>query len=96
MHHLTRFAPSGRPFIRAWLEALFPCFCRWVLLSAELSADRDTSERSPVVDSSELSKDGESTKGSPVVKTLKHFFGALGQPGIVICLPDKGVKMLIQ
>ena len=94
LRHVTRFAPSERHFIRAWLEALFPCFCRWVLLSAELSADRDSSERIPVVDSSESSTDDESTKGSPVVKTLKHFFGAFGQPGIVICLPDKGVKML--
>ena len=94
LHHVTRFAPSGRPFIRAWLEALFPCFCRWVLLSAELSAEGDSNERIPVIDSPELPTDGESTKGSPVVKTLKHFFGAFGQPGIVICLPDKGVQML--
>ena len=29
LRHLTRFAPfKGRPFIRAWLKALLPCFCR--------------------------------------------------------------------
>ena len=29
-----------------------------------------------------------------LVLTLKHFLGAFGQPGIVICLPDKGVSIL--
>merc|ERR1719228_1845991 len=27
-------------------------------------------------------------------KTLKHFLGAFGQPGIVVCLADKGASML--
>ena len=29
IHHFTIYAPfEGRPFIRAWLEALVPCFSR--------------------------------------------------------------------
>jgi len=69
LHHFTIFAPSvGRPFVRAWLEALLPCFSRWILLS----------------DSEEVR----------VVQTLKHFLGAFGQPGIVVCLADQGASML--
>merc|ERR1719285_583030 len=34
LHHFTIFAPIvGRAFVRAWLEALLPCFSRWILLS---------------------------------------------------------------
>merc|ERR1719320_1414781 len=34
LRHFTMFAPfEGRPFVRAWLEALLPCFSRWILLS---------------------------------------------------------------
>ena len=29
-----------------------------------------------------------------MVDTLKNFFGAFGQPGIVVCLEDKGARML--
>ena len=29
-----------------------------------------------------------------MVLTLKHFLGSFGQPGIVVCLADKGAKML--
>ena len=65
LHHFTTFAPfEGRPFVRAWLEALIPCFSRWILLSA--------------------------TKDIKVIDTLKYFLGAFGQPGIVVCLADKG------
>jgi len=67
LRHFTIFAPfEGRPFVRAWLEALTPIFSRWILLSE----DRKVS------------------------KTLKNFLGAFGQPGIVVCLPDKGTAML--
>merc|ERR1719233_53308 len=69
IRHFTIFAPfEGRPFVRAWLEALTPCFSRWILLSN-------------VRDSLEFT-------------TLKNFFGAFGQPGIVVCLADKGASML--
>jgi ankyrin repeat protein len=77
LRHLTRFAPfKGRPFIRAWLEALLPCLCRWVLLS------------------STGHKDGKSGKSSIEVLTLKHFLGAFGQPGIAVCLKERGAPML--
>jgi len=34
LRHFTIFSPLlGRPFVRAWLEALLPCFSRWILLS---------------------------------------------------------------
>ena len=33
-------------------------------------------------------------KDTKVVPTLKHFFGAFGQPGIVCCLPEKGAEIL--
>ena len=69
LHHFTILAPfEGRPFVRAWLEALIPCFSRWILLS----------------DSGD----------SQVIQTLKYFLGAFGQPGIVVCLADKGASML--
>jgi len=29
-----------------------------------------------------------------LVQTLKHFLGAFGQPGIVVCFPDKGSSIL--
>jgi len=33
LHHFTIYAPfRGRPFIRAWLEGLVPCFCHWILI----------------------------------------------------------------
>merc|ERR1719285_848898 len=69
LRHFTLFAPfEGRPFVRAWLEALIPCFSRWILLS--------------------------DSKDKKVTETLKHFLGAFGQPGIVVCLEDKGKSML--
>merc|ERR1719425_5196 len=69
LHHFTIFAPfEGRPFVRAWLESLNPCFTRWILLS--------------------------NTKQNEVIDTLKNFLGAFGQPGIVVCLADKGASML--
>jgi len=69
LRHFTLYAPfEGRPFIRAWLEALMPCFSRWILLS--------------------------NSAESEVTITLKHFLGAFGQPGIVVCLEDKGAAML--
>merc|ERR1719334_2186808 len=34
LHHLTIYAPfKGRPFVRAWLETLLPCFSHWIMLS---------------------------------------------------------------
>jgi len=69
LHHFTLYAPfEGRPFIRAWLEALVPCFSRWILLS--------------------------DSKEEIVTQTLKNILGAFGQPGIVVCLEDKGEKLL--
>jgi len=69
LHHFSTYIPfEGRPFIRLWLEALAPCFSRWILLS----------------DSAE----------AKVIDTLKNFLGAFGQPGIVVCLADKGEKLL--
>ena len=69
LRHFTIFAPfEGRPFIRAWLEALIPCFSRWILLS--------------------------NSDEWKVIATLKSFLGAFGQPGIVVCLADKGATML--
>ena len=69
LRHLTIYAPfKGRPFVRAWLEALLPCFSRWILLS--------------------------DLKNEEAIQTLKHFLGAFGQPGIVVCLADKGVSLL--
>ena len=69
LEQFTIFAPfEGRPFIRAWLEALIPCFSRWILLS-------DSTEHK-------------------VITTLKYFLAAFGQPGIVVCLEDKGSSML--
>jgi len=69
LRHFTIFAPlEGRPFVRAWLESLKPCFTRWILLS--------------------------NTKQNEVIDTLKNFLGAFGQPGIVVCLADKGASML--
>jgi len=69
LRHFTIFAPfEGRPFVRAWLQAIIPCFSRWILLS-----------------------DSNETK---VIGTLKNFLGAFGQPGIVVCLPDKGATIL--
>jgi len=69
LRHFTIFAPfDGRPFVRAWLQALMPCFSRWILLS-------DSREKR-------------------VIKTLKNFLGAFGQPGIIVCLADKGANML--
>jgi len=68
LHHFTMFAPhKGRPFIRAWLEALTPCVSRWILSY---------------------------TSNEVVNTTLKYFLGAFGQPGIVVCLEDKGASML--
>jgi len=68
LRHFTNYAPSkGRPFIRAWLEALVPCWAHWVLLS-------------------NLRKN--------VNNILKYFFAAFGQPAIVVCLSDKGAKLL--
>jgi len=67
LRHFTIFAPfEGRPFVRAWLQALVPCFSRWILLSED----------------------------QIVSQTLKNFLGAFGQPGIVVCLPDKGTAIL--
>jgi len=34
------------------------------------------------------------TTDESVDKTLRHFLGAFGQPGIVVCLEDKGASML--
>jgi len=69
LRHFTIFAPfEGRPFVRAWLEALLPCFSRWTLLS--------------------------DSNNNVLLKTFKHFLGAFGQPGIVVCLADKGASML--
>merc|ERR1719334_2768433 len=69
LRHFTLFAPfKGRPFVRAWLEALIPCFSRWILMSY-------------------LTESKES-------ETLKNFLGAFGQPGVVVCLADKGATML--
>jgi len=69
LRHFTTCAPfKGRPFVRAWFQALVPCLSRWLLLS-----DRGNDF---------------------VVKTLKHILGAFGQPGIVVCLPDKGSSIL--
>ena len=69
LEHFSVWAPyEGKPFIRAWLLALLPCFSRWILLSND-------------------------SEGA-AIKTLKHFFGAFGQPGIVVCLPDKGASFL--
>merc|ERR1719193_1755817 len=69
LRHLSICAPfKGRPFVRAWLEALVPCFSHWILLSH--------------------------SKNESVKQTLKHFLGAFGQDGIVVCLPDKGLKLL--
>merc|ERR550534_2416966 len=69
LRHLTIYAPfEGRPFIRAWLQALVPCFSRWIILS-------DTADEI-------------------VIQTLKNLLGAFGQPGIVVCLADKGAKLL--
>jgi len=34
------------------------------------------------------------TKDDLVKRTLKHFLGAFGQPGIVVCLEDKGASIL--
>jgi len=68
LRHFTMYAPfEGRPFIRAWLEALTPCISRWILSY---------------------------TNHDLVKKTLKHFLGAFGQPGIVVCLEDKGASIL--
>merc|ERR1719334_1273936 len=70
LRHLTVYIPfEGRPFIRAWLEALRPCLSRWILLSD--SGDKTT------------------------ILTLNHFLAAFGQPGIVVCLADKGKSMLL-
>jgi len=34
LYHLTAYSPlKGRPFIRMWIQALTPCFCRWIQLS---------------------------------------------------------------
>jgi len=34
LHYITIYAPfKGRPFIRAWLETLVPCFSHWILRS---------------------------------------------------------------
>ena len=69
LRHFTIYAPfEGRPFVRAWLEALIPCFARWILLSDSME--------------------------NKVIDTLKFFLGAFGQPGIVVCLADKGESML--
>jgi len=69
LRHFTLFAPlEGRPFVRIWLEAITPCFSKWILVS-----------------------DSEDTN---VIDTLKKFLGAFGQPGIVVCLADKGASLL--
>ena len=69
LQHFTISAPfHGRPFVRAWFEAIVPCLSRWLMLS-------DTGDE-------------------VVLNTLKHFLGAFGQPGIVVCLPDKGSSIL--
>ena len=81
LRHLTRFAPfKGRPFISAWLDALLPCLCRWMLLSADMKKSKTV--------------DDENAEESTLIPTLKHFLGAFGQPGIVVCLADKGDEML--
>jgi len=68
LRHFSMCAPlEGRPFIRAWLEALTPCVSRWILCY---------------------------TKDELVKRTLKHFLGAFGQPGIVVCLEDMGASIL--
>ena len=83
LRHFTIFTPfEGRPFVRAWLEALLPCLCRWVLLSADIDNVND------------MAVNQEKTKDAPLVQTLKHFLGAFGQPGIVCCIADKGEQML--
>jgi len=69
LHHFTIYAPfQGRPFVRAWLEALVPCFSHWILRSY--------------------------SKNETVKRTLKNVLGAFGQDGIVVCLADKGLKLL--
>ena len=83
LRHLTKFTPfEGRPFVRAWLEALVPCFCRWVLSSVKTDLKKET------VGGAKRSKN------DLVVPTLKHFLGAFGQPGIVCCFADRGAKIL--
>jgi len=69
LHHFTIHVPfAGRPFVRLWLEALVPCFSRWILLSDKA--------------------------GKIMKSTLQNFLGAFGQPGIIVCLADKGEKLL--
>ena len=34
------------------------------------------------------------SKNETVIQTLKHFLGAFGQPGIVVCLADKGLNLM--
>jgi len=69
LRHFTLFAPlEGRPFVRIWLEAITPCFSKWILVSDSEDAN--------------------------VIDTLKKFLGAFGQPGVVVCLSDKGASML--
>ena len=85
LRHFTIFAPfEGRPFVRAWLEALIPCFSRWILLS-------DSTENK--LSDSPGYKENDSAENK-VINTLKYFLGAFGQPGIVVCLEDKGESML--
>merc|ERR1719233_1865595 len=69
LHHFTIYAPfQGRPFVRAWLEALVPCFSHWILRSY--------------------------SKNETVKQTLKNILGAFGQDGVVVCLADKGLRIL--
>jgi ppGpp synthetase/RelA/SpoT-type nucleotidyltranferase len=78
--HLTKFTPfEGRPFVRAWLEALLPCLCRWVLSSVKTNLNKDKAV---------------GAKNSSNNLTLKHFIGVFGQPGIICCLADRGEKFL--
>jgi len=69
LHHFTIFVPmGGRPFVRVWLEALIPCFSRWIFSSH--------------------------TGDMSIKSNLKHFLSAFAQPGISVCLADKGARAL--
>ena len=34
------------------------------------------------------------SKNKAIIQTLKNFLGAFGQDGVVVCLEDKGFKLL--
>jgi hypothetical protein len=83
LRHFTKYTPfEGRPFVSAWLEALLPCLCRWVLSSIKTDIAKDKA------------MSVKKRANNLVVPTLKHFMGAFGQPGIVCCLADRGAKIL--